>query len=121
MHFFSFFFKKKETPVQTYKKESTKISYTLEEIATHFNISQQKIEEILLKLKWIDESKLPTQQGISSGAILKKDNTLVWDKSILSNERFISEVNNKINTLVLALSKNISTQNKYSKRYAYIA
>ncbi len=101
------------------KNDSSKI-YSTEEIATHFNVSKKTVEEILLKLGWIKKDKLPTREGIKIGATLTENNTLLLNEGILSNETFITEINNKINILVYALSQK-ATKHNNSHKYAYIA
>lgn len=121
MHFFSSLFKKTNTPVKKRKEKKVQKIYTTEEIATHFNISKKTIEEILLELTWIKEDRLPTELGIQYGALLKDDNILLWKESILENEKFITKINSKINTLIFALSQNFTKHKNTSSDYAYIA
>jgi len=121
MHFFSSFFKKTNKQTNAIKQNDIDRTYTTEEVAIHFNISKKTVEEILLDLTWIKEDKLPTDEGIKVGAILKDDNTLLWKESILENEIFITKINNKINKLIFALSQNFAKQKNNSSEYAYIA
>ena len=121
MYFFSSFFKKTNTSTINMNKKETPKMYTTEEIGTHFNISKKTVEEILLKLAWINEDKTPTEDGIRYGAQLKDDNTLLWQESIMKNEIFITEINSKINTLIFALSQNFSKHKNAASEYAYIA